>query len=64
MLYAQPTHCPFAPRCPYAFDRCWQENPPLMNTGNDHRVACWWDVKEGEAAPWLSTKVLLSVGTW
>ena len=49
MLYAQPTHCPFAPRCTYAFDRCWQENPALMNTGNDHRVACWWDVKEGQA---------------
>src|SRR5690606_10737914 len=27
-LYAEPTSCSFAPRCPYVFDRCLAENPP------------------------------------
>jgi oligopeptide transport system ATP-binding protein len=49
LLYEKPTHCPFAPRCTHVFDRCWKENPPLVGTGNEHRVACWWDVKEGKA---------------
>ena len=49
LLYQAPTHCPFAARCAFAFDRCWQENPQLVSTGNNHRVACWWDVKEGQA---------------
>lgn len=43
-----PDRCPFAPRCPYAFDRCWQENPPLWNVYNDpdHRSACWLPTDE------------------
>src|SRR5579859_3844148 len=49
LLYEKPTHCPFAPRCTHVFDRCWKENPPLVGTGNEHKVACWWDVKEGKA---------------
>ncbi len=46
MLLEKPTGCPFAPRCPYVFDRC-QENPPLFSVGIDHRAACWWDLEEG-----------------
>jgi oligopeptide transport system ATP-binding protein len=46
LLLEQPVGCPFAPRCPYAFERC-SENPPLLEIGVDHRAACWWDVKEG-----------------
>ncbi len=46
-LYAKPTECTFAPRCPYAFERCWNEVPPLIEVGRDHRAACWWDTKEG-----------------
>jgi oligopeptide transport system ATP-binding protein len=34
-------HCPFAPRCPYAVERCWEENPPLLDTGRKQRAACW-----------------------
>ena len=38
------THCPFAPRCPYVIDQCWQENPPLFPAGPDHYSACWrWE---------------------
>jgi oligopeptide transport system ATP-binding protein len=37
-------HCPFAPRCPYVIDKCWEENPPLMPTGRDQQSACWrWE---------------------
>lgn len=45
-LLEPPTHCPFAPRCQFAFDKCWQENPPLESVGNNHRAACWADISE------------------
>ncbi len=46
-LYAEPTSCTFAPRCPHAFERCHQEVPPHFQVGDDHRVACWWDTEKG-----------------
>jgi oligopeptide transport system ATP-binding protein len=46
-LYEPSPCCPFAPRCPYAFDRCWAENPPLLEVAPGRRAACWWDVDEG-----------------
>jgi oligopeptide transport system ATP-binding protein len=45
-LLEAPTHCPFAPRCQFAFDKCWQENPPLEAVGANHRAACWADISE------------------
>jgi peptide/nickel transport system ATP-binding protein/oligopeptide transport system ATP-binding protein len=42
-LYAPPTGCTFAPRCPHAFDRCTNEVPPLFDVGIEHKAACWWD---------------------
>ena len=44
------THCPFAARCPFAIDKCWQENPPLMLAGPFHMSACWrWqDIRDGK----------------
>jgi oligopeptide/dipeptide ABC transporter ATP-binding protein len=35
--------CPFNPRCPFADDRCFTQNPPLVPvSGNDeHLIACW-----------------------
>jgi len=48
MLVA-PTGCPFAVRCSYAFDRCWEENPVLFQVNRSHHVACWWDVYERRA---------------
>jgi oligopeptide transport system ATP-binding protein len=40
--------CPFAPRCPYVIEQCWEENPPLLPAGPHHGAACWrWeDVQE------------------
>ena len=40
-LLQEPTRCPFAPRCPYVIDQCWDENPPLMPNGPNHYTACW-----------------------
>ncbi len=47
-----PTACPFAPRCRWRLERCWQENPPLaplvegtrlVMTGPEatHQIACF-----------------------
>jgi oligopeptide/dipeptide ABC transporter ATP-binding protein len=38
-----PAGCAFHPRCPYAFDRCRVESPPLLAREGDHQVACWLD---------------------
>ncbi|WP_027833902.1 ABC transporter ATP-binding protein [Maritalea myrionectae] len=46
-LHEYPNSCPFAPRCEHAFDRCQKENPLLMEMGDGHQVACWWDVEKG-----------------
>ncbi len=35
------TGCIFAPRCPYATDRCRAEYPPLEEKTRGHWVACW-----------------------
>ena len=47
VLYRTPTACPFAPRCKWAVDHCWKENPLLEEVAPDHRVACWVDIKTG-----------------
>ncbi len=47
-LYEPSSCCPFAPRCPFVFDRCWNENPPLLDIGSGRRASCWWDVDEGK----------------
>jgi oligopeptide/dipeptide ABC transporter ATP-binding protein len=38
---SDPRGCAFAPRCSYAFDRCFVERPPLLQCGEDRRSACW-----------------------
>lgn len=48
-LLHEPTYCPFAPRCRYVVERCYQENPPMKLVAPNHYVACWraWEVLEG-----------------
>jgi oligopeptide transport system ATP-binding protein len=46
-LYEKPKSCPFAPRCKWALEHCWKENPMLEEIAPKHRVACWVDVKSG-----------------
>ncbi|MCH7712879.1 MAG: ABC transporter ATP-binding protein [Chloroflexi bacterium] len=36
-----PKGCAFAPRCAYAFDRCFEEYPDQVEAGENHPVACW-----------------------
>ena len=43
-LLEPPTHCPFAPRCSFVEDKCWQENPPLVEVTPGHKAACWVDI--------------------
>ena len=40
-LLKEPTGCPFAPRCRFVVDKCWQEIPPLEAVAPDHYAACW-----------------------
>ena len=47
VLFEKPVHCPFAPRCKFAVEHCWKENPPLQDVTPGHRTACWVDVKTG-----------------
>ena len=43
-LLRPPAGCPFAPRCRYAVEQCWQENPPLQTVTDGHQSACWrWE---------------------
>ena len=43
VLMEKPEYCPFAPRCGYAIENCWKENPQLNGGSSDHKVACWVD---------------------
>lgn len=45
-LFAPLTRCPFAERCPYAFERCLREVPVLRVVAEKHEVACFYDVDE------------------
>lgn len=49
VLYSKPNACPFAPRCKYVIDRCWKENPELVETREGHKLACFVDVTTGRA---------------
>src|SRR5574340_62228 len=47
VLYNRPTACPFAPRCEWATEKCWVENPKLDAIGPNHYLACWNDTSNG-----------------
>ena len=47
-LLEAPTHCPFAPRCEFAIDKCWESNPPLETVGPEHYSACWVDISDAK----------------
>lgn len=47
-LISPPTGCRFAPRCPYAQDKCRESEPPLRTVGSpDHLFACWFPLVDG-----------------
>jgi oligopeptide transport system ATP-binding protein len=47
VLFQKPQSCPFAPRCKWVIERCWQENPTLTPVSEGHRIACWVDTTTG-----------------
>jgi len=57
-LLNPPRGCRFHPRCPYVMSVCKEENPALMQVGDEpeHTTACWLDqeTKDREAAKLLA----------
>ena len=50
-LLNPPQGCPFAPRCPYAQDKCHKEKPPLVAASDPgHSYACWFPLTTAPAA--------------
>ena len=52
-----PTGCRFHPRCPYVFDRCRVEAPPLFDVGPGQQAACWL-AEGGRSLPVLPPREL------
>jgi peptide/nickel transport system ATP-binding protein len=59
-LHDPPPGCRFAPRCPFAVDRCRQEQPPLIELEPGHKAACWRATEAatlrqqaGDATTWM-----------
>ncbi len=48
---ALPPGCRFAPRCPQAFDRCRQEEPPLLSVARGQTARCWLYDQQNSYAP-------------
>ena len=40
-LIDPPPGCRFAPRCPFASEKCKKEPPPVFDLGEGHYVKCW-----------------------
>jgi oligopeptide transport system ATP-binding protein len=40
-LIAPPSGCRFHPRCPFREERCYRDDPQLVQVGPDQRAACW-----------------------
>ena len=53
-----PNGCKFAPRCPYAQDRCREEEPPLLAAADPgHEFRCWFPVGTPEGAAALAKNI-------
>ena len=40
-LVALPQGCPFAPRCDFVMEQCWENTPPGRDLGNGRWMWCW-----------------------
>jgi hypothetical protein len=52
--------CPFAPRCPFAFDRCQAEIPPLVEVTPGRRAACHLYPDHAELPPLPERAILVA----
>jgi len=41
-----PKGCKFAPRCPFAMEKCWDKEPQLLELNSNHTTRCWLNQKE------------------
>ncbi|HEY2778909.1 MAG TPA: ABC transporter ATP-binding protein [Gaiellaceae bacterium] len=57
-----PSGCRFHPRCPYAFDRCLTEEPPLIGLAGGRDAACWLQQAGQSAEPPAARAANLAVG--
>jgi peptide/nickel transport system ATP-binding protein len=56
--------CPFSPRCPYVFEKCIAETPPLREVaGPRHVSACWLPVDSEGRASATKTRTVAADGT-
>jgi peptide/nickel transport system ATP-binding protein/oligopeptide transport system ATP-binding protein len=53
-----PNGCRFHTRCPLAFDKCAQEEPPFKDYGDEHFAACWLLEKDEVGASKLTKENL------
>jgi peptide/nickel transport system ATP-binding protein len=47
-LISPPPGCRFAPRCPFAREKCVTSEPPLFTIAPQHQAACWKAAKDTE----------------
>jgi peptide/nickel transport system ATP-binding protein len=60
-LMAPTQGCRFAPRCPYASERCHVEEPPLVESDSPgHLYACWYPIGSPEHAEALARRVAIA----
>ncbi len=45
-----PKGCKFAPRCKYCTERCMEEEPELVQVGDNHMIRCFYPEKEARHA--------------
>ncbi len=59
-----PSGCRFHPRCPYVFDRCPVDDPPLVTITAGRTAACWLQPEGGPGtAPAESTDLSRATGS-
>lgn len=58
-----PPGCPFASRCPFAFERCQREDPDIVEVAPGRRVACHLYPERAELPPMPEDTVVVSLAT-
>jgi len=51
-LFAPPVGCPFAARCEYAMEICYEELPPEFTVDSRHKTMCWLQHPQAPDVKW------------